>query len=441
MTDTGSEQQILADIESSQKQVYSMLSDELDLLEMFDAEPYSKAVIEIASKVAELASIFSPDPVASAVSDIFDKLHQVYVALNAENAATQLLAKKTFLNTAVSGANTALADLALAVNDPETYPPGSLIISCQTSLDAFLNDHDLIWNSTYAATDAQKIYWSDVGQQSTCFVLYTDGPRPVLDDAAYGAQEPPLNDDEVTVFDYRMSLPVYLWLINVYLAVGLSLDPSFNANMKPALVSALQKLKTIYDKVVNEGLTTLAPPSWTGDSVVETACPQDPANPAKPRPAIQLQYDRQFDPHHPVAPKPIGAQIEYGVVEKFSGVFSIDDNYQIDLTTIAPNDAATFNKMQLRLLARTKAVYVTCGMEATRHAIDRLGILSGNPGIAPPSLAGWSFKEILATAGLRTGSLRGLTDFIVNTQPNDMPPGAHDPHGATSLRALLTPAG
>src|SRR5207249_4236722 len=148
---------------------------------------------KIAARLAQLASLFSTDPVATAIRALFDKLYDVYVALNAANAATQLLAKMTFLNNAAQNANTALKDLKLVLNGSTIYSPGDIIIPCQSSLNSFLNEGDLIWNSTYAATDAQKVYWTDEGRRSICWIYMESGPTS--DDAAYGAQEPPLNDD------------------------------------------------------------------------------------------------------------------------------------------------------------------------------------------------------------------------------------------------------
>src|SRR5205809_1131399 len=109
------EKQLLQDIANSQKQIYSNLSLELDLVATFDPDVYSTWVIKIAARLAQLASLFSTDPVATAIRALFDKLYDVYVALNAANAATQLLAKMTFLNNAAQNANTALKDLKLVL--------------------------------------------------------------------------------------------------------------------------------------------------------------------------------------------------------------------------------------------------------------------------------------------------------------------------------------
>ena len=436
--DTEDEKQLLQDIADAQKEFYSNLSDALEALSDADPEPYSKIVLKVAGWIPKLASLFTPDPIASAIGALFDKLHELYVVLSAADAATQLLAKKTFLNNAAQNANTALDDLKLVLNGSTTFSPGDIIINCQSSLNAFLNEGDLIWNSTYSAADAQKIYWTDEGRQSTCYILFTTGIRPVLDDAAYGAQEPSLNDDRITVFDYRMSLPVYLWILNIYLAVGLALDPNFRDDMKGDLANAVQQLQSIHDKVVNEGLTLLSPPDWTATSIQETACPQDPTDPARARPAIQLQYDKPFDPHHPANPKTIGAAIEYEVVEKFSGITSIDDAYQLDLTMLAPNDAASYHKLQARLLKRKKDVYVTCGMNAAFHAINRLSVLTGSPIPNARSMADWSLREVLGISQIKTGALRDLAGFLVRTQPFDTPYTASFPNVTVSLRQLLT---
>src|SRR5262249_13702550 len=151
------------------------LSDALAGLSDADPDPESKIVLKVASLIPKIASLFSPDPVASAIGVLFDKLHALYVVLSAQDAATQLLAKKTFLNNAAQNANTALGDLKLVPNGSTTFSPGDIIINCQSSLNSFLNEDDLIWNITYSAADAQKIYWTDEGRQSTCYILSTAG--------------------------------------------------------------------------------------------------------------------------------------------------------------------------------------------------------------------------------------------------------------------------
>jgi hypothetical protein len=142
----------------------------------------------------------------------------------------------------------------------------------------------------------------------------------------------------------------------------------------------------------------------------------------------------------------LGAFIEYGAVEKFSGANSIGFRYQIAFGNKRPlvdKDPAIFNKLQVRLLKRTKDVYNTVGLPPLTKVINQLdGILGDPPTFTFPGFADWTFREIFALSGLTATngsfSVRGLANFVIQTQPFDTPYTNPSTTPTISLRELLT---
>ena len=134
--------------------------------------------------------------------------------------------------------------------------------------------------------------------------------------------------------------------------------------------------------------------------------------------------------------------IEYGAVEKFSGINSIGDGYQINFDYGDTNDPAPFNKLQIWVLKRMKDVYATSGLAAVWQTINQLGALTGSPVSSGPILSEWSLKEVLGLAQLPAQggaqSLKALAAFLVNTQPLDTPYSNAPATVIVSLRELLT---
>ena len=238
--------------------------------------------------------------------------------------------RKTILELAAGPASTALADLQKAAADPTNYPPGSLIIPCQTVLNDLANRDNGVWNITYSVAEFEQVYWDDSGQyQSICYYVSASGLDATSGRHRYGPQTPPLNADNVFVFEYKVTLPLYLYAISAFLAVGRVLDPQFLTNWSADLVQARDTLQWVYDKILTSGsgLTPLLPPDWTTSSLPEVACPWPVDGWPPPRPAMRLNYVANSG--KPIPPT-VGVLIEYGAVEKYSGNNSTNDSYEID---------------------------------------------------------------------------------------------------------------
>jgi hypothetical protein len=76
------------------------------------------------------------------------------------------------------------------------------------------------------------------------------------------------------VFDYRVTLPLYLWAISTYLVVGRASGLQFFSDTltKSDLGGAASVLAWVYNKVMP--LSLLSPPDWTFLGLSATACPE-----------------------------------------------------------------------------------------------------------------------------------------------------------------------
>jgi hypothetical protein len=401
-------------------------------------QPYAAAAVAIIGLAQALIQLNQPNPTQTALENLATELQQLFDQLEASDFATALLSRNSrVLNDYMNGALTALGELNASYNDPAQYPPGPLIEGCVQSLNNFLSNDTDAWNTNYPLQEFQKVYWTDVGLFNN--VCNYGNNFSASNDAGYGPQPP--SNDGVTVFEYRLTLPEYLYAVSIFLAVGGSLDPNFIVNQSTPLGWALSTLQTKHRQILS-GLETLSPPDWTIAGLVQTVC----FNPNKSGPpGIRLIYDSSN------SNVVIGAMMEYGAVERFSGVSSMSTTYQINLSgTASDSNPALFNKLQLRLLKHTQDVFLAVGLGRVWETINRLSALLGQPVMPKPTfnwpdgsavdLTDWSFRQIFHVAKLApTGnvhSLRALGALIIGTQPFDTP---YSPGATTfSFRQLLT---
>jgi hypothetical protein len=261
-----------------------------------------------------------------------------------------------------------------------------------------------------------QIYWTDAGQY---FNYDIQGNRY---DVGYGLQAPQPNADGATVFVYAYSLPLYLYAVDIFLAVAGSLDPNFIANYTNVLRQAAALLRSKHDKILQDGLTPLFPYDWTQDTPPEL-------NPAQPG----YRADGGI------------LVIEYGAVEKFSGYSSIGANFRLDRGALVIADYYfALRKLQLRVLKRMKDVYVAVGLSRVWEVINKLNALVGDPPMPRPSFVDWSLRECVRAVDLDPPGteyyhyLRNLARFIITARSHDTPYPVNPPWPSISIRALLT---
>jgi hypothetical protein len=201
---------------------------------------------------------------------------------------------------------------------------------------------------------------------------------------------------------------------------------------------ALQVLQTYHEKIANEGIirlspiygiltrwafdwlpmnrsgSTLPPPTvWTGNSLAQVGVPADRVAPFV---GVILPPDG-----------PVGQyRILYGAVEKFSGASAIG-TYVIQIgaydepgwLSYYSTDPSAYHKFQIRLLKKTKDLYVAIGLLDVWKAINSVRSILGEAPLSRPNYADWSFRAISNIVG--QASLRAIQRFIVSTPPIDTP--------------------
>ena len=433
----------------TQANVFDGLSMALAAMAGADPDPDSAIALKILSAIAKLGSLFAPDPVQSEINNLATAIHDEFVAVEATDAAVEIRNRMSRLKAYAQDAADALEDLQVWLQDQTAFTPGELVSKCQSSVNKFLNADDVVWNNTLSAAEIEKLSWSDDERQSTCWDLDVRTNQFVANSshAGYGPQLPPLNDDGITVFDYRLTLPMYLWALGVYLSVVHVTRPAFLVELKADFVAAADRLQAIHDKVMQSGLVSLIPPAWMDDTILNIGCPISSTGEFARRPAIQLLYDTTgLSAHHNFNPPVTGAIIEYGAVDKYSAVSSVFDGYQLNFSTAGSLDPAYFNKLQIRVLKRFKDVYVGCGLRTVRQAIAHLRGLTGAQPPPGPDPADWSFRELmrLAQTPAKNGMLSfwAFAGFVIDTQPDDTQYKAEYPNVfLLSARKLLTNIG
>jgi hypothetical protein len=377
--------------------------------------------------VSQLLGTGQPD-----LSAILDAIQSGFAQLGKEEEGNQILQRNTTLNGYIGPALTQLQTVQAELSaHPSPTEIVAFIEPCITALNDLGGNTqpDIVWN----ITAGWPIYWTDRGQYSSrCD--YFDPKESTTGDVGYGAQNPPLNSDGLTVFYYTYSLPLYLFAVSIFLVVAGSLDAKFATNYADIIRSAAALLKSRHDQIYQNGITQLTPGNWAATQLVNVSCHEW----GPPAPGITLVYGLINDGDSSV---PVAAMMEYGAVEKFSGYSSVGDNYQINLVGLSSYaDPATYYKFQIRLLKRTKDVYVGVGLRNTWQVIDNLNALVGDPPLTGLNFGDWSFREILGLSNLAPTSsgysLRALGAFIIETQPLDTPytPGV----AGFSFRTLLT---
>jgi hypothetical protein len=128
----------LADTQSVQNQaseadataVYSLgdiiagLTDTID-----EVQPWVALINSILGFVGTLQKLRQPDPPVSALESVNKAIHDVFLQLGAIDAAGAILDRTDKLHDAITPALDSLDEVQNSVNDPSTYPPGSLITS------------------------------------------------------------------------------------------------------------------------------------------------------------------------------------------------------------------------------------------------------------------------------------------------------------------------
>jgi hypothetical protein len=393
--------------------------------------------------IIQIINSGQPDEVLEALQQLQNTIQTDFQQLNQDLSAQQIIERNTVINGYLGPAYARFQSLPAALN---AQPPLTaadriaFIADCIATLDQLdgTAQPDIVWSRDYD----WQIYWTDQWDAQN-----PSGESAYWFYAAYGEQAPAENADG-TVFVPTYSLPLYLWAVFLFLAVGLSLDPNFKVNYAGVLRTIKALLQTRHDQILNSGLTALTPPDWTSEGVLAAARNQPgfgsaEPDPSKPGYGISL-YGIALGGRPPHS-KLLGVYIEYGSVEKFSGASSVGYRYEIlvsDDDDPANRDAAIYHKLQVRLMKRQKELYAAVGLPQVVSAINQVSGLLGEAQIPFPGYADWSFRQIYGVSGLAPANgfftLRSLSDLLIKTQPDDTPYANIAPTATISVRTLLT---
>ena len=393
------------------------------------------------------------NPLQTLQTEILAALQQ----LSAHQTAQDINTRLTNLGNALSGPTSVLqglkADLSANLSAAEVE---ERIEKCSQGLDEL---------SDIATPDASGGVWYAPNQDQTYWTDYNPQPEAGAD-LGYNAQVPGQDPSapEGNVYTYVLALPAFLQALCIWLTVAEALAPAtFLADYGNTVLNpAWQFLNAQHNKIVSQGIVQLSPLPWTPASLL----PQMPSGgplpggpvgtpdpiwmaPGSGRPAPtpvswtgSILYNGltearlsgaafgAFAGVAPVFDSPpgeslIGASIEYGAVEVFSG-FSEVGTYSVTfgigngLLDFTSSDLSAYNKFRIRLLKKTHDVYVGVGLPGVRNAIDVFAGVLGLEPLPSPSPADWSFRELSGIAGGMT-SLSAILNFIRTTTPNDIP--------------------
>ncbi|MGA7316122.1 MAG: hypothetical protein WBX22_19370 [Silvibacterium sp.] len=255
-----------------------------------------------------------------------------------------------------------------------------------------------------------QVFWSDDDATDIGFPV---GLPPTN---GYGTQAPTPNADG-TVFNYAYILPAYLYAVSVFLSVAAVIDPKFKQNWGQTVVKPIAcLLQSIHDFILINGIVMLSPGPFAPIDLVNWTVVDPEGQP----------LETLNDPHPGVTPalndfnEVIGAKIEYGAVEKFSG-FSSMGIY----TLLEPFDPNSNAKFLIRLLKRSKDVYVGVGLVGVLKTINTLRNLVDQAPLPGPRINDWSFRRDISphVSKRSDGSidLRDVVTFLESTPPTDVP--------------------
>lgn len=410
----------------------------------------SGAVGAVTGVISFVESFFQTDATDAALQNIETTIQKDFAELNATLAAQDIVSKLAFVAPNLSKA-TGLRDAFPSLVSQLPLAPINVtnqLENCADGIEALAPSAGN-WVLPYS----DRIFWTDSGLVAwppTPWTLALGFQLPV-----YGQQAPAENADG-TVFNYTYVLPAYLYALCIFVAVGSVIDPNFVKNWGDTVIRpAVQQLKAVHDQILANITSLTGPPVfWSGqnftpwltmfvgfDEITPNNLPYttDVFSGAL-TPGLSL-------PNAAIGVTPflssadqltiLGANIEYGAVEKYSGFSSMALYSLVAPFSLQSNDNAPFNKFNIRVTRRVKQVYLGVGLLSIWNTMNSLNAIVGDPQLGT-SVGAWSFKRDLLGLATAIGlapkvSLLALAKYIQNTLPIDVPPVP----SLYSFRALL----
>jgi hypothetical protein len=217
-------------------------------------------------------------------------------------------------------------------------------------------------------------------------------PELVYSDGWIGVANPPGTPADM-VFDYRLTLPVYIEAVTIRLVVLASLyKNAFELpGNRPEMENFWNSLSYIYNTIVG-GIVELQPPALEQLMVTITTVPGD-----KPGSTVTNTFPSEWASR--------GGNL-FGAVERYS-MSSVVNSWPSDEKPasgmgLTPEDVASFSypKFMIRHLLRTmacvKQVYISVGLCKTARLMRHVDQLMGNSlTLFSPPIGDWSLTELV----------------------------------------------
>jgi hypothetical protein len=364
----------------------------------------------VATLVSSIVSLLNSSSPANPDATALASIQQVLKAMEQSDAANNLATRLSNIQDYFFDAYTPLDNLTTLMKGPPLTADAIVgqLTPIQTALgkmappDVFNSGCAPagLGGSTWNPPSAYQAYWDDTG------ATFSGGTVV----SGYGPQYPPNYDPQGSIFNYTCILPMYLQVISIFLGVGTALDKDFVADQTPLLRNIICLLQSVYGYIYNNGLKQLTPGTVTSETLTtwyNTLVTPNRNNSYNVMTGVTTYSVINYDaPDVDQLPDEtlVGLQIEYGVVELYSGYSSV-----AILTLDTPFDPGVnySSLFQIRQKKRWKDVYVGTGLLAISNAINTLNglfqgpeVFVGPPPPPPPTLTDWSFSRDIRPTGI-----------------------------------------
>jgi len=411
---------------------------------------WAGAFAGISGLVGTIIGLLSPS--SDPLKPIEDEIKAQFALLDAVVKAQNIIDRWNSTNTELADAEDVLEALPTLASGPplDSFQIANQLELCTHPLNALGVDLATGGMPAWTAAYLDQVYWTDSGLYILDVWNQDENNNWVIwdtIDTGYGLQAPPQPpkgpQGEELVFHYRFVFPTYLSAVAIFTVVGKTIDPQFTeaTGYASTIRDIASLLSSVHDKIFNvqntpsEGMIELSPGPWTTAAFWNFLTQQFQGGPYI-KGVIALAWDTSNTASEPL---PMGAIIEYGAVETFSG-YSAVGNYTLDYSVVPSysDDTSLYQKFQLRLLAKKKAVYAGVGLATAWNTINKLKTMVGDPVLSGLNFADWSFRELFQVSGIgpqNDGSLHlgDLANLLLNTPPSDTA------SNILSFRNLLTP--
>jgi hypothetical protein len=387
------------------------------------------------------------------------------------NKGADLLAKLRSLHSITDPADGAYTELPSNLKaNVSTDFKHTEIEKCVTALQGLM--HLEQWNvlhddQTFYAPNS-NIRYTGGGASNSVFTFRQIDPGSVeCEGLVFTNNFDPGADQNDLIFNYTYTLPAFMRLIMIFLAVCAAYEPDYRSpdNQGKFIQQVTAFLTERHDKIKG-AIVHVNPPNSSDmidpDPALANFVSQQAGFVAQSQAGhfVLTPWSHGWVPFDSTAQMPKTYPQPYGAVNLFSGYssigsypllnvtrgfFSFDENGALLGRNLEPDfTVRPVSKYLLRTLARSKAVYREIGLSEVWTTINRLKSLVSDPLLDGPSFGDWSLREVFGILGHPRNALinrsqdanlplsvNNLADYLANSTPFFNRPSS------LSLRSML----